>query len=258
MSLLDEANAPLPASPALPPLRAQKSFRYQGSPAIVDQLASCQPCVVNGEEFSIQKPPAVLSALYRELDSIFREAPRDQQKALITAALARAAGSIKPADYELYRHWCEEHYTRNLVGATEDFEMIVICWKDRQKSRIHNHAGGRCFVACFEGPLTETLYRNFLDRSELENNDPANLKVVDCASEDIVEIGRADLRAGDTAYIDDSLGLHAMSADAGQDCVTLHVYSPPIRVSTVIEPENAVIIQRLAGFWSYGGKLLAH
>merc|ERR1712183_1222324 len=58
-------------------------------------------------------------------------------------------------DYALYH---PAFYARNLVEANEHFELIVICWKDGQKSPIHNHAGSSCWMGCLEGKIEETYY----------------------------------------------------------------------------------------------------
>lgn len=90
-------------------------------------------------------------------------------------------------------------------------------------------------MGCLQGPLTETLYENFMDREQMERNDPKDLQVAELKPDDIREISKSTLETGLVGYIDDDAGLHAMSADDG-DCITLHIYSPPTRVSTVVEP----------------------
>eukprot|EP01098_Paradermamoeba_levis_P014429 TRINITY_DN686_c0_g1_i1.p1 TRINITY_DN686_c0_g1~~TRINITY_DN686_c0_g1_i1.p1 ORF type:complete len:303 (-),score=62.92 TRINITY_DN686_c0_g1_i1:263-1087(-) len=166
------------------------------------------------------------------------------------------ASAVTPNDWERYVHFSDTHYTRNLVIGTEDFELMVICWKNGQRSRIHNHAGSSCFVTCLQGPLTENFYKNFLGKS-FETNDPDRLlEPVGYDEKEIQFVSKRDLNTSDVGFINDKAGLHAMSAEKG-DCVTLHLYSPPIRVATVIEPENALVFQRLPGFWSVAGLVIA-
>eukprot|EP01097_Dermamoeba_algensis_P006374 TRINITY_DN3999_c0_g1_i1.p1 TRINITY_DN3999_c0_g1~~TRINITY_DN3999_c0_g1_i1.p1 ORF type:complete len:288 (+),score=45.19 TRINITY_DN3999_c0_g1_i1:45-866(+) len=191
------------------------------------------------------------SAPSSDVDTFKNEKRRKTQQ-----ILKNFASVVSHEEWQRYVHFNDTHYTRNLVTASDDFELIVICWKDGQRSRIHNHAGSGCFVTCLQGPLTETFYQNFLG-SAFETNDPDHLLgPVGVENSSIQLTGKRDLRAGDVGFIDDQVGLHAMSAEQG-NCVTLHLYSPPIRVSTVIEPENALVLQRLPGFWSVAGLVIA-
>ena len=64
----------------------------------------------------------------------------------------------KPVDFNLgnfwdlvrrlriHEDWIREHvnfkndtYSRNLIALTPRFEMLVLCWKPGQNSRIHDH-----------------------------------------------------------------------------------------------------------------------
>lgn len=61
------------------------------------------------------------------------------------------------------------------------------------------------------------------------------------------------LDAGHTAHINDALGLHAVRCGSPLGGVTLHVYSPPIRLARLFEPEWDRVSVRVPGHVSVGG-----
>lgn len=199
MPLLDSPVPPATDAPleplALPPLRSLGNLRYKSSSDIQSLLDGCAPCLLGDKEISVLQPPAKLSALYRKLDSLFKSEKGEARREAVRNAIAEFSQTATREDWQRYAHFFDGHYTRNLVGATEEFEMMVICWSNSQKSRIHNHAGGECFVGTLQGPLTERLYDNFMDRERMERNDPKDLQVMEYTGE-IKEIGRSVLETG--------------------------------------------------------------
>ena len=64
----------------------------------------------------------------------------------------------KPKAWGKYVFFNDIHYTRNLVFATENFEVMVVCWKKGQASRIHSHSGSQCWMIPLYGRIEEELY----------------------------------------------------------------------------------------------------
>jgi cysteine dioxygenase len=101
-------------------------------------------------------------------------------------------------------------YRRNLVHAGPGYQALVLCWRNGQRSPIHDHAGSSCGVRVLAGEAVETVFERtrsgmvYAVRSHVHA--PGNV----CATQD------ADI--------------HQVSnlADDGGDLVTLHVYSPPL------------------------------
>lgn len=56
---------------------------------------------------------------------------------------------VRPLRRE-YVHWNDHHYVRNLVSTNEDFELMVICWRYGQGSRVHNHAESHCWLTVLQ------------------------------------------------------------------------------------------------------------
>jgi cysteine dioxygenase len=104
----------------------------------------------------------------------------------------------------------DRSYARNLVRATPAYHAWVLCWKNGQRSPIHDHHGSACVVRVLRGTLTETLCE-FAPNGHVKacfSRDFEQGSIV--ASEDTDMHQVSNLQAGDA------------------DLVTLHVYAPPL------------------------------
>ena len=121
-----------------------------------------------------------------------------------------AALDISAEDLADHTRFSEKRYVRNLVRSTPLYHLLVLCWRPGQRSPIHNHAGSTCGVRVLRGVATETKF----DRT------PSGL---------LKPTGSFDLSAGQTTIGADDM-THQVSnlQAAGEDLVTLHVYSPPL------------------------------
>ncbi|HEV3259736.1 MAG TPA: cysteine dioxygenase family protein [Gemmataceae bacterium] len=145
-----------------------------------------------------------LDALARYLDDLQGRAPLPQ----LVAELAEL--DITCADVADFVRFSDRGYARNLVRAGDWYYLLVLCWKNGQRSPIHDHAGSSCGVRVLRGTLTET-------RFELAAN--GHVKAV--ASRDLPAGGVMASADGDLHQVSN---LQAGTADL----VTLHVYSPPL------------------------------
>jgi cysteine dioxygenase len=90
-----------------------------------------------------------------------------------------------------------------------------MCWKNGQRSPIHNHSGSACVVRALRGTLTETLF-------EVAPNGHIKASFSrDFAAGSIIGSEDADIHQVSNLQAEDA------------DLVTLHIYTPPlIRMST--------------------------
>ncbi len=103
-----------------------------------------------------------------------------------------------------------QRYVRNRLHDGLAFQALVLCWRNGQRSPIHNHRGSVCGVKVLRGVATETLFAPAPNGMILPTSSrelPAGHICVS-VDEDIHQI--SNLQAG------------------GADLVTLHVYSPPL------------------------------
>lgn len=109
-----------------------------------------------------------------------------------------------------FLHFSERGYTRNLIRAGPWYNALVLCWKNGQRSPIHDHKGSSCGVRVLHGTLTETLF-------ELTPN--GHVKA----------IFSRDLPPGSVVGSEDTDTHQVSNLQMGDaDLVTLHVYSPPL------------------------------
>jgi len=156
-------------------------------------------------------------------------------------------------DWERYCFFSDLHYTRNLVCTSEKFELIILCWKSGQASRIHNHAGSNCWMGVLQGPMVESLYHKVQDGHVIcERESPS--QPGDCPNLQLTAVN--EYQKGQVAYIHDGIGLHRV-ASGPLDGVTLHCYAPPISVATLFDTETNTVVQRTPGFYSIGGKRMS-
>lgn len=110
-----------------------------------------------------------------------------------------------------------EDYSRNLVIRTDKFEVLVLCWKAGQKSKIHNHADSNCVFKVVEGDLTDT---HFVQKGGQ----------VICTSVNELSYGRSSVLSGEHCY-------HKISNNSKVDAISIHLYSPPLEEYQVIDSE---------------------
>ena len=102
-------------------------------------------------------------------------------------------------------------YRRNLVAVGPWYEVLVICWSSGQRSPIHNHATSTCGLKILQGICSETSFA----RSPCQQ---------------VVARETQELTAGHICATQDD-DTHQVSnlQPPGQNLVTLHIYSPPLR-----------------------------
>lgn len=124
-----------------------------------------------------------------------------------------------------------EHYLRNLVHGGPAYHVLLLCWRNGQRSPIHDHIGSGCGVKVLQGTATETVF--------------------DRAPNGMIFATRSRFLTADTVCATEDADIHQISnLQAEGDLVTLHVYSPPLmrmnvyslddrRVKMIDDPINA-------------------
>jgi cysteine dioxygenase len=135
-----------------------------------------------------------------------------QDRAPLAELVSRLEGlDIECEDVASFVRFSQRGYTRNLVRGGPWYNVLVLCWRNGQRSPIHDHKGSSCGVRVLRGTATETLF-DFAPNGHVKalfSRDLAEGSV--CGSQD-----------------DDLHQVSNLQAN-GRDLVTLHVYSPPLR-----------------------------
>lgn len=130
---------------------------------------------------------------------------------------------LDAADVANYLVFRPERYVRNRLHTGANYQALLLCWRNGQRSPIHNHRGSLCGVKVLRGVATETLFTRA----------PNGM---------VVPVSSRDLALG---HICDSVDddIHQVSnLQAGQmDLVTLHIYSPPLLRMDVFSLDSPAI-----------------
>ncbi len=109
-----------------------------------------------------------------------------------------------------YVRFSSKHYQRNLLHSGPNYHALILCWKNGQRSPIHDHRGSACGVRVLSGVATETVFEH-----------SANGLIYPCRTRELP----TGLVMG--SYDSD---IHQISnlQPGDADLVTLHVYAPPL------------------------------
>ncbi|HEY3350814.1 MAG TPA: cysteine dioxygenase family protein [Thermoanaerobaculia bacterium] len=142
--------------------------------------------------------------LLRRLDAFSDRIPLGE----LDAALSDV--SISLDDVRPWLIFGADTYRRNLVHAGPAYQALVLCWRNGQRSPIHDHSGSSCGVRVLSGEALETVFERTRTGMVFAVRSLAHAPGSVCATQDT--------------------DIHQVSsvADDGGDLVTLHVYSPPL------------------------------
>jgi cysteine dioxygenase len=145
-----------------------------------------------------------LADLFRRLDAFPERIPLDELDAEL-AAVAISLDDVRP-----WLVFGSETYRRNLVHAGPAYQALVLCWRNGQRSPIHDHAGSSCGLRVLAGEALETVFQR--------------------TRTGMVFAARSVLHAPGSVCATEDADIHQVSnlAEDGGDLVTLHVYSPPL------------------------------
>lgn len=126
------------------------------------------------------------------------------RKLLSTLALCRD-------EISSFERFSPEAYCRNRIFSNEFVDLLLLCWQPGQRTPIHDHAGSTCGVYVVRGEALEIGFK------------PSGLGPLIPSETHSVAAG------GITVSTDEDVHLVANYSASGEDLVTLHCYSPPLR-----------------------------
>jgi cysteine dioxygenase len=145
-----------------------------------------------------------LDDLFVFLDRLDRRAPLDRLTGLLREL------DVDCNDLAEFVLYSDRTYRRNLVRAGPWYNALVLCWKNGQRSPIHDHAHSSCGVRVLRGTMTETRFE-FAPHGHVKavmSRDFPVGSVIGSQDDDLHQV--SNLQEGEA------------------DLVTLHVYSPPL------------------------------
>ncbi len=146
----------------------------------------------------------LLDEFFARLDGYTDAVPLDFLDAQVRA-LELDLASLEP--HALFN---DHGYRRNLLRNGDAYHALVLCWRNGQRSPIHDHRGSSCVVRVMRGIALETTF----ERTRAGH---------------LFSTGSRKLQAGLVCSSRDT-DIHQISniEPDGEDLVTLHIYSPPL------------------------------
>jgi cysteine dioxygenase len=162
-----------------------------------------------------------LSALFAELDTHPTKIPLD----VLQTQLSQLA--VTWDDLLPWIRFCSERYLRNLVHEGPAYQALLLCWRNGQRSPIHDHRGSTCGLRVIRGTATETIFER-----------AANGMIYATVS--------AELNEGLVACSEDS-DIHQISnlQCGNRELVTLHIYSPPLITMGTYSLHNSIVTDQV-------------
>ncbi len=149
--------------------------------------------------------PESLCSLVDFLNALESRVPLERLRDQLSK-LETTVSELKP-----FAHFGDACYRRNLICEGRWYELLCICWRSGQRSPIHNHANSTCGLRVMQGVATETLFTK-----------------TPCGQ--FKATRSSDLNTGQVCCSQDA-DVHQVSnlQGAGENLMTLHIYSPPLR-----------------------------
>lgn len=121
-------------------------------------------------------------------------------------------------EFERFYTWNDDHYTRNRLLRTDDFELVITCWEKGQSSPIHDYNSQESWIHPIQGCLKE---ERFL-----------------ITSDGLEKVSSLLLGPTEFSYMVDSVDIHRYSNDYNGRSVSLHLYSRPVEQWTEYSQES--------------------
>ena len=157
--------------------------------------------------------PNLYSALELTLQQFIAELDRYTERIplnVLTNGLKRL--TIQVSELEKHAQFSNERYRRNLLHAGPAYHALLLCWRNGQRSPIHDHRGSSCAVRVLQGEATETVF----EMTEEGHVFPTRTRTMGeghiCAAQDCDIHQLSNLQPGRA------------------DLISLHIYSPPLLV----------------------------
>lgn len=140
-------------------------------------------------------------------------------------------------DFDPYIFYKKDFYARNLIHASRDYELILLCWAPYQKSPVHGHEGQKCWMRVEQGSLEFT---NYVD---IQEDGISKLKVV-------------STKVGSGGFVDGPAYIHGVINATPEPAISLHLYAKPFHECDVFDVEHNSTSRAHLEFYSVEGKLV--
>lgn len=143
-----------------------------------------------------------------------------------------------------YFFWSPDYYTRNLVFKDDRFELMVICWDRGVASRVHDHAGEKCWMTV---PMGRLHGRNFAIAEIDESRSFCRL----------TELDSFELSNCLAASVELENPVHQVAnlAEYRERAASIHIYSKPYAGCRLFDRDNDSYEEVSLSYTSVYGKI---
>lgn len=89
----------------------------------------------------------------KDLDLALKAKPENEEYTQILSAI-----KFNFKEIEHLCFWDADNYSKINIGNGANYELVLICWENRQHSQIHKHDGHEAFTYVLKGELTEDIF----------------------------------------------------------------------------------------------------
>ena len=149
----------------------------------------------------------------KDLVKALKNKPEDESYLRIMQSI-----DIPENEFEKFFTWNSEHYTRNSLIHTDDFELLLVCWEKGQSSVIHDFASNAAWTHVIRGALRENKYKH--------------------GSHGLEKVSSVSLGTSDFSFMNHPINIHRYSNCYEARTVSLHLYAKPITKWTVYNEDT--------------------
>lgn len=173
--------------------------------------ASTRTVETMSEDASVIDCPKGLQPLMDYLEQLTEPASLSRLESLLQHTRMRRK------DFGSFCNFGLRTYKRNVIARSKWFDLALLCWRPGQRSPIHDHRHSACAFRVIEGTGTETLFELTGEGKEVRPVESHEMpEGYICAAHD-----------GD---------IHDVANKTDSDLITLHAYSPRLRMTTYPRP----------------------
>ena len=132
-------------------------------------------------------------------------------------------------NFEPFKSWSSEHYTRNCMHRDVHFELILLCWNEGHETSVHGHDGEDCWVYLLEGEMEEVFYKM--------NSD-----------DHLHEVGSHKISPQQLTFMNDRIGFHKLRNSNKGKSISLHVYAKPIENCVSFDEKSQKFVNRTLSY----------
>jgi len=116
-----------------------------------------------------------------------------------------------------------DNYKKILINSNKNFDMYLIIWNSKSKSKIHDHPKS-CIMKILIGELTEEVYLNIKIRNQDKSftNKALYLHTNKLNENNVIKRSNTKI-------------LHKIINNSIEQCISLHIYSEPNFISNSYE-----------------------